>query len=159
MIYLFSTQYFQNDISSLYCILLEPDRTRPREHHYRLSLSQHRHVCVSKTFKKKGIHLWTLQRMFQPWREYGCPTHHIFKSASTLIPTTPKMGNTNKYIRNSTQCILKYTFKIIYMYITFPKVPAPSFFPFTQILRSLLTKRKKTWVKIFRLVDTRHTFF
>ena len=53
MIYLFSTQYFQYDISSLYCILLEPGRTRPLEHHYRLSLSQHRHVCVSKTFKKK----------------------------------------------------------------------------------------------------------
>ena len=65
MIYLFSPQCFQYDISSLYCILLEPGRTRPLEHHCGLSLSQHRHVCVSKTLKK-GIHLWTLQRMFQP---------------------------------------------------------------------------------------------
>ena len=53
MIYLFSPQYFQNDISSLYCSLLEPGRTRPLEHHCRLSLSQHRHVCVSKTLGKK----------------------------------------------------------------------------------------------------------
>ena len=53
MIYLFSPQYFQYDISSLYCSLLVPGRTRPLEHHCRLSLSQHRHVCVSKTLGKK----------------------------------------------------------------------------------------------------------
>ena len=144
MIYLFSTQYFQNDISSLYCILLEPGRTRPQEHHYRLSLSQHRHVCVSKTFKKRYSfmdvtkNVSTLKRVWLPY------TSHFYVSVHSN-PYHPKNGkHTNKYIRNSTQCILKYTFKIIYMYITFPKVPAPSFFPFTQILRSLLTKRKKT---------------
>ena len=53
MIYLFSPQYFQYDVSSLYCSLLESGRTRPLEHHCRLSLSQHRHVRVSKTVGKK----------------------------------------------------------------------------------------------------------
>ena len=98
-------------------------------------------MCI-KNVRKKGIRLWTLQRMFQPWKEYGWR----------------KYGCPNKNTRNSTQCILKYTFKIIYMYITFPKVPPPRYFPFTHILRSLLTKRKKTWVTIFRLVDTSHSF-
>ena len=64
MFYLFSPQCFQYDISSLDCSLLEPSRTRPLEHHRGLRLSQHRHVCVSKTLGKKV-------------GEYGCPTQWV----------------------------------------------------------------------------------
>ena len=47
----------------------------------------------------------------------------------------------------------KMRFIIVYMYITFPKFP-PRYFPFIQILKSLLSKRKKTWVTIFRQVNS-----
>ena len=47
----------------------------------------------------------------------------------------------------------KMRFIIVYMYITFPKFPPPRYFPFIQIFKSLLSKRKKTWVTIFRQVN------